>query len=218
MGDEVARRADKREVAAHRGGEDQRHQEARAGKAGFGGDADDDGDEDGGGAGVGEEAGHDAGDGHDGDDELPLGFGEAGDEGTDAVRHAGFEERPADDEHGDEEDDVRVHEAVESGFGIEDAGYDQADADGHGGDGERDFLPDEHDDGKKKEQEGDGTGVHGSPLVGPVGGRRRCSCAGGSAAGGVRGCVQVDGFCGWKEWIGRRAGFSPPSGVNTGPA
>ena len=56
----------------------------------------------------------------------------------------------ADNEHGDEQDDVAVDEARKSGLDIQHAGNDQTDTDDHGCYAERNLLPDKHHDGKQQ--------------------------------------------------------------------
>ena len=152
LGDEVARCTDERKVAAHGRCKYQRHQQLGAGIAGLCRNADDHGDQDGGGAGVGEHAAHQANDDHDGHDEAALGFGKVGNDAADLVGHACFKQCTADNEHGDEQDDVAVDEARKSSLDVQNAGDDQTDTDDHGRYAEGDLLKHEHDDREEKKE------------------------------------------------------------------
>ena len=152
LGDEVARCADEGKVAAHGRCKYQRHQQLGAGIAGLCRNADDHGDQDGGGTGVGKEAAHQANDDHDGHDEAALRFGKVGNNATDLVGHACFKQGTADNEHGDEQDDVAVDEARKSGLDVQHAGDDQTDTDDHGRYTEGDLLKHEHDDREEKKE------------------------------------------------------------------
>ena len=152
LGDEVARCADEGKVAAHGRCKYQRHQQLGAGIAGLCRNADDHGDQDGGGAGVGEHTAHQANDDHDGHDEAALGFGKVGNDAADLVGHTCFKQGTADDEHGDEQDDVAVDEARKSSLDVQNAGNDQTDTDDHRRYAEGDLLKHEHDDREEKKE------------------------------------------------------------------
>ena len=152
LGDEVARCADEGKVAAHGRCKYQRHQQLGAGIAGLCRNADDHGDQDGGGAGVGEHTAHQANDDHDSHDEAALGSGKVGNNAADLVGHTCFKQGTADDEHGDEEDDVAVDEACKSSLDVQNAGDDQTDTDDHGRHAEGDLLKHEHDDREEKKE------------------------------------------------------------------
>ena len=66
--------------------------------------------------------------------------------------YACFKQCTADNEHGDEQDDVAVDEARKSGLDIQHAGNDQTDTDDHGRYAEGDLLKHEHDDREEKKE------------------------------------------------------------------
>ena len=83
-----------------------------------------------------------------------------GDDAADLIGHAGFKQCTADNEHGDEENDVAVDEACKGSLDIQHAGDDQTDTDDHGRDTEGDLLKHEHDDCEEKKQQSDGRWGH----------------------------------------------------------
>lgn len=114
--------------------------------------SDDHGNQDGGGAGVGEHTAHQANDDHDSHDEAALGSGKVGNNAADLVGRTCFKQGTADDEHGDEQDDVAVDEARKSSLDVQNAGDDQTDTDDHGRYAEGDLLKHEHDDREEKKE------------------------------------------------------------------
>jgi hypothetical protein len=93
---------------------------------------------------------HDAGDQHHSHDQLPFGFGELRNDAPHLVGHARFKEGTADDEHGDEQDQVRVHEAGESILGAQHPGEYQDHQGNHGCDGQGKLFGNEQDDDEKQ--------------------------------------------------------------------
>lgn len=116
------------------------------------------GNQDGRRTGVGQKAAHDAGDQHHGNDQLPFGFGEPGDDAPYLVGHARFKKGTADDEHGHEQDQVAVHKACKGILGAQYPGKDQHHQGNHGRNRQGKFFSDKQDDDQYQQSQSNGNG------------------------------------------------------------